>query len=154
MEVAALLLTLWAGTALQDGPPARQPVVLFMCPHGAAKSLLASAYFQKMARDRGLSVVVDSAGTDPDPQLSASVVNHLKKNGYAIPIDKPRMVTSGDLSKADVVISMGCDLTGLPVKAGTLRDWAVPDFSAGFDRAEQAIRDRVIALVDELARKR
>ena len=41
------------------------PTVLFMCPHGAAKSVLASAYFKQLAAARGLRVRVDAAGTEP-----------------------------------------------------------------------------------------
>ena len=43
-------------------PQANATRVLFMCPHGAAKSVLASAYFQRLAKERGLNVIVDSAG--------------------------------------------------------------------------------------------
>ena len=132
---------------------AHTPVVLFMCPHGAAKSLLASAYFQRLAKERGLNVRVESAGTDPDPQLAPAVVGHLQKQGYAIPIDKPRKATAADMSSAEVVISMGCDLSGLPAPRGVLKKWDVPDLSAGFDRADQAIRAQVLALVEELAAK-
>lgn len=139
-----------AGIAAQSSTSAKAPTVLFMCPHGAAKSLMASAYFQKVAKERGLNVRVDSAGTEPDPQLSKGVVAHLQKNGYAIPIEKPRAATAADMSTADVVISIGCDLSKLPAPKGELKNWNVPDFSANFDAAEQAIREQVTKLVDEL----
>lgn len=139
-----------AGADTQVPAPARTPTVLFMCPHGAAKSLMASAYFQKLARERGLNVRVDSAGTDPDPQLSNGVVAHLQKNGYAIPIDKPRSATAADMSGADIVISMGCDLSKLPSPKGIVKNWNVADFSADFNTAEQSIRDQVTRLVDEM----
>ena len=149
MEVMlALLLAL--GGAGQVAPVRPAPTVLFMCPHGAAKSLMASAYFQKLAKERGLNVRVDSAGTEPDPQLSKGVVAHLEKNGYAIPIEKPRAATAADMSRADVVISIGCDLSKLPAPKGVLKNWSVPDFSADFNAAEQSIRDQVAKLVDEL----
>jgi arsenate reductase len=151
MEVViAGLLLMVAGLSPQAQPEARVPTVLFMCPHGAAKSLMASAYFQKRARERGLNVRVDSAGTEPDPELSKGVVAHLTKSGYAIPIDKPRAVTAADIAGADVVISMGCDLSKLPAPKGVLKNWTVPDFSADFNAAEQAIRDQVNRLVEEL----
>src|SRR4030095_6320490 len=51
--------------------------VLFLCPHGAAKSVLASAYFQRAARERGLTVRVDSAGIEPQEALAPVVVDHL-----------------------------------------------------------------------------
>ena len=139
-----------AAPALAQQASTKQPVVLFMCPHGAAKSVMASAYFQKLAKERGLNVRVDAAGTEPEPTLSKSVVAHLQKNNYAIPIEKPRAATVADMATADVVISMGCDLSKLPVPKGQLRSWSVPDFSANFDAAEQAIRDQVAKLVDEM----
>jgi Domain of Unknown Function (DUF1259)/Low molecular weight phosphotyrosine protein phosphatase len=112
------------------------PTVLFMCPHGAAKSVLASAYFQRLAHERGLNVRVLSAGTDPDAEVAPAVANHLTKNGYTVPIAKPRRATADDLATADVVVSLGCDLRDLPAPRGTLLKWDdVPapseDFAAG-----------------------
>jgi arsenate reductase (thioredoxin) len=133
--------------------PAQTPVVLFMCPHGAAKSVMASAYFQQLAKERGLIVRVDAAGTEPEPALSKAVVAHLEKNHYAIPIEKPRAATAADMNTADVVIAMGCDLSKLPAPRGELKNWNVPDFSVNFDAAEQAIRDQVTQLVEELVAK-
>ena len=148
--VAAVALTAALPSAAQSPSSAKAPVVLFMCPHGAAKSVMASAYFQKLAKERGLNVRVDAAGTEPEPALSKSVVAHLQKNNYAIPIEKPRAATAADMNGADVVISMGCDLSKLPAPKGQLKTWNVPDFSANFDAAEQAIRDQVTKLVDEM----
>lgn len=148
--VVSLALTAAGAHAQSVKPNSTQPVILFMCPHGAAKSVMASAYFQKLAKERGLNVRVDAAGTDPEPQLSKTVVAHLQKNGYAIPIEKPRGATAADMKSADIVISMGCDLSKLPAPKGALKNWNVPDFSANFDVAEQAIRDQVTRLVDEL----
>ena len=149
-----LLPALWVSAAprldAQSAASSKPPTVLFMCPHGAAKSLMASAYFQKLAKERGLNVRVDSAGTDPDAALSKGVVARLQRDGYAIPIDKPRAATAADMKSADLVVSMGCDLSKLPAPRGTVKNWNVPDFSANFDAAEQAIRDEVTRLVDEL----
>lgn len=133
----------------------KPPTVLFMCPHGAAKSVLASAYFQRLAKERGLNVRVDSAGTQPDAEVAPAVASHLTKNGYAVPIAKPRRVTSEDLAMADVVISIGCDLKGLPLPPSKLRTWDdVPSPSEDFARADEAIRQRVVDLIEELVRKR
>jgi protein-tyrosine-phosphatase len=136
------------------GTPATPPTrVLFMCPHGAAKSVLASAYFSRMAKARGLNVVVDFAGTEPDASVAPKVVERLKAQGFEQPAT-PRRVTPADLASADLVISIGCDITGLSPKAGTLRNWdEVPAPSADFDAADAAILKRVTELVDELLRR-
>src|SRR5215204_4610770 len=80
-------LTAGGGFASSSESPESQPpraprTVLFLCPHGAAKSVLASAYFQRAAKERGLNVRVDAAGTDPDPAVSQAVADHLRENGY------------------------------------------------------------------------
>jgi protein-tyrosine-phosphatase len=147
------------GGASANGAAANAPAgaaakqVLFMCPHGAAKSVLASAYFQKLAKERGLNVRVDSVGTDPDPEVGKAVAAHLTKTGYAIPIDKPRRATARDVEQADIVVSLGCDLAGLPQPRGKLLKWDdVPGPGENFAAADEAIHKRVEALVDELAR--
>jgi len=131
--------------------PGKPPTVLFLCPHGAAKSVLASAYFQRAAKERGLNVRVDSAGIEPQERVPPIVTDHLTQNGYTVPISKPRAVTSADLAAADVVISIGCDVKGLAVKPGTLRQWdEVPGPSEDLAGADAAIRRRVVALIEEL----
>lgn len=152
--VLAALLVLLGGGSPQASPVTQAPTVLFMCPHGAAKSLMASAYFQKLAKERGLNVRVDSAGTEPDAQLSKGVVAHLQKNGYTPPVEKPRAATAADMNGADIIISIGCDLSKLPAPKGTVKNWKVPDFSADFSAAEQAIRAEVNKLVEELLQRK
>ena len=126
-----------------------------MCPHGAAKSVLASAYFTQLAKQRGLLVRVDTVGTDPDPAVAANVTDHLTREGYKVPIGTPRRVTSADLAAADIVISLGCDVSKLPGPVrGSLRQWdEVPGPGEHLKEADAAIRARVVALIEELADK-
>jgi protein-tyrosine-phosphatase len=124
--------------------------VLFMCPHGAAKSVLAAAYFDKQARERGLDVHVRAVGTEPDPVVAPAVAAHLRANGYEVPVAKPQLVSAEDLTSADLVVSLGCDLTGRPVR-GEVRRWDVPSPSADFPGTDAAIKEHVKRLVDELA---
>lgn len=136
------------------GSSARVTNVLFMCPHGAAKSVLASAYFTRLAEERGLHVRVDSVGTEPDAAVAPAVSAHLTKQGFALPIVRPRLVTPADLAAADLVVSMGCDFTGLPVPRGAVLKWDdVPGPGEDFAAADEAIRRRVSALVEELLRR-
>jgi protein-tyrosine-phosphatase len=137
------------------GPETRTPTVLFLCPHGAAKSVLASARFQQLAKERGLNVRVEAAGTDPDEAVSPQVASHLQRQGIANPVTKPRKVSEKDLAAADVVISIGCDLTALPMRPKNLRTWdEVPSPSADLPAADAAIRRRVTDLVEELLASR
>lgn len=151
--VAGLAVPVASQTATGTPKNGKPPTVLFMCPHGAAKSVLASAYFQRLAKERGLNVRVESAGTEPDATVSPAVADHLKGQGYSIPIAKPRKVAAQEFASADVVISIGCDLAALPQPRGRLVRWDdVPAPSDGFTAADQAIRKRVTDLVEELVR--
>jgi hypothetical protein len=58
------------------------------------------------------------------------------------------------MATADIVISIGCDLKDLPSPRGTLVKWDnVPSTTDEFARADEEIRERVVALIDELVRK-
>jgi hypothetical protein len=57
--VAAILL-------LMSCAHARHETVLFICPHGGAKSLIAASYFNRMAAEQNLPLtVVAIAAEDP-----------------------------------------------------------------------------------------
>lgn len=143
-----------AGLPQKTASPPKEPTVLFICPHGAAKSVLASAYFQRIAKERGLNVRVEAAGTEPQDSVSAVVKTHLERNGYTVPVTKPRAVTKQDLDTADVVISLGCDVSHLPGVARGLQQWDdVPAPSENLEAADEVTRRRVTALVEELLAK-
>ena len=63
MFVCATLTLLTFGSTHAQAPKTTQ--VLFLCPHGAAKSVLASPHFARLAVERGLRVKVDFAGKAP-----------------------------------------------------------------------------------------
>jgi pyrimidine-specific ribonucleoside hydrolase len=127
------------------------PSVLFLCPHGAAKSVMAAAYFEEAAREIGLTVRIDSAGTDPDETVSAAVAERLKQDGVDVSSVKPRMVTAEDVEGADYVVSLGCDVEAIPAGTAELRRWdEVPPPSQGMEASRDAIRKRVAELANEL----
>ena len=145
----ALAQTAAAQPAPKEPARATRPTVLFMCPHGAAKSVLASACSTGSRRTRAQRPR-RAAGTEPSRRSRRSS-DHLEQQGYTVPVTKPRAVTKQDLQEADVVISMGCDLTGLPGRPRRLEKWDdVPAPSEDLQGADETIRRRVLALVEEL----
>jgi protein-tyrosine-phosphatase len=67
--------------------------ILFLCPHNAAKSILAAAYCEHLAAQCGLAVQVTSAGTEPDAAASPEVVALLRTEGLDIAHHRPRHVS-------------------------------------------------------------
>ena len=56
---------LYAFCRAQAATKAR-PRVLFVCLHGAAKSVVGAAHFRRLAAERGLTIDAVAAGTEPD----------------------------------------------------------------------------------------
>jgi protein-tyrosine-phosphatase len=129
--------------------------ILFLCPHNAAKSVLAAAYFDTMAIERGLPFRADSAGTEPDEQPSPAVVAALYADGIDVASRRPRRVTAEDLASAYRVISLGCDVDSI-VSSNVLVDhWDdIPPASRELAASREAIRCRLNALCDQLAAER
>jgi arsenate reductase (thioredoxin) len=126
--------------------------VLFLCPHGAAKSVIAAAYFQRLVDERGLNLQAAAAGTEPSPEVSPAVVTLLHAEGIDTAQYRPRAVTKADLDLAVRVVSLGCDVNDLPVVPTMLEHWNdVPLPSLDLEIARDTIRSHVETLVRELA---
>ena len=124
-----------------------EPTVLFVCLHGAAKSVIAAAEFERLARARGVAARAVSAGTEPDPQIASVVVARLLEEGIDLRGLRPRRVTRQDVAQASRVVSFGCDLGDLAVAGVEVERWDdVPAVSDDFDRARAAIRAHVARL--------
>lgn len=126
--------------------------VVFVCPHGAAKSVIAATYFQRLAERRGLPVAAAAAGTDPDPEVSPQAAAGLLAEGIDVRGYRPRRVTREELVTARRVVSLGCEPGELLAPGVTVDRWDdVPPVSEGFGAASAAIARRVERLVDEVA---
>lgn len=122
-------------------PPSR---VLFVCLHGAAKSVIGAAHFRRLAAVRGLAIGAVAAGTEPDAQLAPGAVNGLAADGLAPAPPRPRPVTLYDLDSATRIVSFGCDVA--PARGQRVDQWDVPAVSDGYPAA----RDRIVANVERL----
>ena len=126
--------------------------ILFLCPHHAAKSVIAEAYFNRLVQQKGLPFVGDSAGTEPDEQVSPAVAAMLLAEGIDVSDQQPRRVTGTELNNAARVISMGCAQADLDIAPERVTNWDIPAVSQDMPAARAAILQHVEALVDELAR--
>lgn len=124
--------------------------VLFVCLHGAAKSVLAAADFRRLAAQRGLDLVADSAGTEPDPAIAPGVVAALRTEGLDLSRQRPRRVTREDAAAAARVVTFGCDLGEATPSAVPVERWDdVPAVSENLPVARAAIRRHLERLLDD-----
>ena len=148
--VIAAVLPAAAQTSAQPAPKQQPPkTVVFLCEHGAAKSVIAAAYFNKLAAERHLPFHAIARGTTPQEDLSKSAVEGLKKDGVAFPNEKPKVLSPDDAKKAVRVMSF-CpvpdSLANKPVQK-----FDVPAPSEGYDKSRDEILKHVRELIDQLA---
>jgi arsenate reductase (thioredoxin) len=123
--------------------------ILFLCPHNAAKSVIAAAYCERLAAERGLTLRATSGGTDPDPSVSRTVAGALLAEGIDVRAHRPRRVTAAELASASRVVSLGCDLGDLAPPGLVIEHWDdVPSPSADLTGARAVIAVHVRRLVD------
>ena len=123
--------------------------VLFLCPHGAGKSVLAATYFGAAAARIGLDVDASTAGTEPDDAVMPNVRAALEAQGFEVLTIPPRLVTTDELLTADVVVNIGCEPDTLAVDR-PITHWDVPLLSRDFDGVVSEIRRRAELLASEL----
>jgi len=132
----------------------QQRRILFVCLHGAAKSVLAAADFPRLAAARGFAVTAECAGTEPDADIAPAVAAALRAEGVDLGGMKPRRVTAGDVAGADQVVAFGCDLGSASAPGVPIEQWPdVPAVSDGLPAARAAIRARLEQLMDGWVRR-
>jgi protein-tyrosine-phosphatase len=100
-----------------------QRTIVFVCPHNAAKSVIAAAYWQRVAAQRGWPVQATSAGTEPDLEVAPRVATALLEEGLDVHGYRPRHVTREELATAWRVVALGCDLGALTPPGRTVDHW-------------------------------
>ncbi len=131
----------------------RTPVVIFVCEHGAAKSILSAALFNKMAVERQLNIRAIARGTNPDPEVSAKIARGLQADGLAPGEKAPKKISKADLADARRVITF-CALPDDYPGSVQVENWdsflpAIEDY----DKARDRLTERIGRLLDELKPK-
>ena len=107
VTIAIVGLSAVRGAAQSNAPknPMAPQTVLFVCEHGAAKSVIAAAHFNKIAKERGLPYRAVARGTAPDAIIPEGVRKGLEKSGLELTVEKPVMVGQADVNGANRVIT-------------------------------------------------
>jgi arsenate reductase (thioredoxin) len=121
-----------------------KPFVLFVCRHNTGRSQMAEAYLRQLAGD---SVEVASAGTIAADRPDPGVVALMAEDGVDISGARPKLLDPAVAERADRIITMGCDVEGVPrIDA----DWGLPDPKGQPPERVREIRDMVKQKVSDL----
>lgn len=117
-------------------------MILFLCPHGGAKSVIAAAYLSQLLPGQAMA----AAAEDPYDSVPAPVAAMLASEGVDVSEFRPRSVEPRDLERATRIIAIGCDVPGANVER-----WNdVPMASVDLEGSAAAIRRHVEQLAAEL----
>jgi hypothetical protein len=112
-------------------------VVLFICPHGAGKSRMAAAYFERVAPSGWRAT---SAGIEPGPELSSTAAKLLADTGAEafLDADPPRAIS--DVPLANRVVGIDC-----------APDGATDSWELSRSEFDEAMREEIRVLAEALA---
>lgn len=147
MWLLALCLLLTNTTMAQDKK------IIFVCQHGAAKSVIAASYFNKIAKERNLNYVAECRGIEPDSAVSASAKDGLMQDRLFDPTTMPQQLSDADTSATEMIILF----TRLPEDWKTsvkTEDWSnTKDLDGSYEQRRDAIVKKINELLDSLQRE-
>ncbi len=119
--------------------------VLFVCVHNSGRSQMAEAFVNHFAREQGLDVIAESAGTVVGKGLNPLAVQAMAEVGIAMEGQHPKLLTREMAARADKVISMGCgvDVDACPATFTLTEDWGLDDPAGKSIEAVRVIRDQI-----------
>ena len=127
-----------------------KPVILFVCEHGAAKSVIAAAYFNRLAAEAGLDSRAVARGTNPDADLSPKAVHGLREDGLLPTEPAPQTLSQVDLESAQQIVTF-CDLPEDYEPKARVEHWNdVPPVSESYENARDAIVEHIESLIHKL----
>jgi protein-tyrosine-phosphatase len=128
--------------------------VIFVCEHGAGKSVVAAAYFNKIAKDRNLDWEASCRGTNPDEEVSLATKDGLRSDNLLDPTLSPSQLVAGDTANVDRIILF----TPLP---GDLRtsikseDWSsLPNIDAKYETRRDVLIKKINEFFDSMEKQK
>jgi len=124
-------------------------IIVFVCEHGAAKSIVAAAYFNKLAGEKGLNLKAVARGMNPDHALSPQAVTGLHADGLTPTETVPRKLSLAEVESAQRIITF-CQLQVEYQEKAPIELWDdVPPVSENYEKAREAIIERISHLLDK-----
>jgi arsenate reductase (thioredoxin) len=127
--------------------------VIFVCEHGAGKSVVAAAYFNKIAKDRNLPWEATCRGTNPDKEIGAPTKEGLRADNLLDPTLAPQQLTASDTNNVEKIIVF----TSLPDNLNTrkVEDWSsLPDINAKYELRRDALIKKINQFFDSVEKQK
>lgn len=127
-----------------------QKLIIFVCEHGAAKSIVAASYFNKLANEKGLNIQAIARGTNPDEGLSQKAIQGLAEDNLQVTESIPQKLLVEEVKSAQKIITF-CELSKEYQQGIEIEDWSVvPPVSENYEIARDAILQKLNSLFKQL----
>jgi arsenate reductase (thioredoxin) len=130
---------------------AQEKKIIFVCEHGAAKSVIAASYFNAMAKERNLDYVAECRGTFPDSVVSQGAKDGLTKDKMFDPNTKPKKLLVSDTANVERIIlftTLPPELNSANIKT---ENWStIQNVDAEYEKRRNAIVKKINELLDSL----
>jgi arsenate reductase (thioredoxin) len=124
--------------------------IIFVCEHGAGKSVVAASFFNKLAKERNLDYFAECRGTTPDTNVSLNTQEGLTKDNVYDASIKPTKLQQIDVTTAERIILFTSPPSGLDTKIKT-ENWSdVENVDAEYPGRRDAIIKKITILLDTL----
>lgn len=126
--------------------------ILFVCVHNSGRSQMAEAYVNALARESGLDVHAESAGTVAGSAINPVAIAAMAEVGIDLTGHKPKRLTQEMVDAANRVITMGCgvEADACPARFLVSEDWGLDDPAGQPIEKVRQIRDEIKDRVDQL----
>jgi protein-tyrosine-phosphatase len=126
-------------------------IVVFVCEHGAGRSVIASAYFNKLAQEQNLNYQAVFRGLIPDSTLSTDTKKGLTKDGFVTIGWTTKAISNQDIEKAAQIIALDCNLERDVSLNKPMQKWSnIPTITGNYEAARDFIYAKVKEYVAEL----
>jgi arsenate reductase len=125
--------------------------ILFVCEHGAGRSTIAAAYFNKIAEKRRLKYHAIFKGVEPQEALGISTKNGLIKDGIDVTNLIPTKLSKNDVNNAYKVVTLDVTLPDTLNKADI--KWTGIQMDGNYDVSKTQITLKVDSLITLLTTK-
>ncbi|MCI0553308.1 MAG: hypothetical protein L0287_20355 [Anaerolineae bacterium] len=124
--------------------------IVFVCEHGAAKSIIAAAYFNKLAVETDLALRAVARGTNPDHELSPNAIAGLREDGLIPTETVPQKLSLADVESAQRIVSF-CELPEEYQNKAIIEQWdSIPPVSEDYEKARDVIFERLNRLIKQM----
>jgi protein-tyrosine-phosphatase len=151
MCVRAFIIVAMLAASLPAATTGEEKTIVFVCLHGVVNSQMAAAYFNKVAKERGLPFTAVSRGIDLYRSVPVRIQDGLALDGLA-PANAPLELTAEEAGRAGRVLAFDTIPEERKGSANVTYWSGVPIGIDDYEKTRDEIARRVDALIPTLGK--